>query len=453
MMKNILLVAHSNPQTARIFGGTELLLQQILDVSKVQRFSLFFMYPEQNSKKNTWVIELDKEIVLRFSVEDSDTGKILEFSKVITSFVLREKIDCLHVFHQLSTPLVLIPVSKLLGIKTIYTIHDFIHICDSFNLINSNRDYCNIFSSESHDCVGCASARGVDPEKLIKRRVAYKRILDDSDFITVGTKFSATATSDFYNIDVNKFKVISPSINSSSLPKIKTQPKSILFLGNFTVPKGAHLINRLVRDKRLEFYTFTQAGRVDEEFHAEISHLSENFDFKSLGKYTLGEVPEFSASIAFFGSIWPETFCVAATEAMEMGLKIVIPDIGAFRDRFLGKENCFFYEPNNLESGVSAILTAESTPVQIVDKPDSETNYASQIFDLYTSIDTFQRKEFVEMDYSSLKIPLSFDWIFQDSQNSLDQSNRSNFDRAKKYLKAYGFVATLKRLLRELLGK
>ena len=452
-MKNILLVAHSNPRTAKIFGGTELLLQQILDQAEANRISLFFMYPEHKGKNETWIIEFDKKVVLRFSTQNNDSKKILEFSKVITSFLLKQKIDCLHVFHQLSTPLALIPVANLLGIKTVYTIHDFIHICDSFNLINSNKDYCDIFSSETHDCVECATARGVDPESLVRRRIAYKRILDNSDLVTVGTEFSGKATSDFYKIDVNKFKIIAPTINSSRLPRNKTQPRSILFLGNFTVPKGANLIDRLVRDIRLESYSFTQAGRVDKEFDTAIAHLSENFNFKSLGKYNLGEVPEFSASIAFFGSIWPETFCVAATEAIEIGLKIVVPDIGAFRDRFLGKDNCFFYEPNNLDSAISSILNAESTPIQIRGQSDSGANYSSQIFELYASFGTTRRKEFVEMDYNSLKLPLSFDWIFQDTQTKITKFNLSNFTRAKNYLNAYGFVETLKRIVREIVAK
>ena len=452
-MKNVLLVAHSNPRTAKIFGGTELLLQQILDHAEDNRISLFFMYPENKTKKETWIIEVNKKIVLRFSTENNDSQNILEFSKIITSFLLEQKIDCLHVFHQLSTPLVLIPVSNLLGIKTIYTIHDFIHICDSFNLINSNKDYCNIFSSEAHDCVECAISRGVDPESLVRRRIAYKKILDNSDLITVGTEFSGKATSDFYNIDLNKFKIIPPTINSSRFPSNRTQPRSILFLGNFTVPKGANLIDRLVRDSRLESYSFTQAGRVDAEFHNVVAHLSENFNFKSLGKYDLGEVPDFSASIAFFGSIWPETFCVAATEAIEMGLKIVIPDIGAFRDRFLGENNCFFYEPNNLDSAVTSILNAESTQIRITSKSDPGKNYSSQVFELYASFETTQRKEFVEMDYNSLRLPLSFDWIFHDSPNNLAKSNSSNLARAKNYLKANGFVETLKRLAREIPAK
>ena len=411
------------------------------------------MYPDFSTKNETWIIEVNKKVVLRFSIESNHSKKIFEFTKVITSFLLTHKIDCLHVFHHLSAPLVLIPVSSSLGIKTIYTIHDFTHICDSFNLINSNKEYCNIFSSETHDCVGCAISRGVDPETLIRRRIIYKRILDNSDLITVGTEFSGKATSDFYRINLNKFKIIPPTTNTSRLPTNKTEPRSILFLGNFTVPKGANLIDRLVRDTRLESYSFTQAGRVDKEFHTTIAYLSDNFNFKSIGKYNLGEVPEFSASIAFFGSIWPETFCIAATEAIEMGLKIVIPDIGAFRDRFSGKENCFFYEPNNLDSAIASILNAESTPIQAKGKSDLGTNYSNQIFEMYASFETIQRKEFVEMDYNSLKLPSLFDSIFYDTANNLTKTSSSDFARAKNYLKANGFVETLKRLAREIWAK
>lgn len=450
-MKNILLVAHSNPRSAKIFGGTELLLRQILDNANTRGISLFFMYPEHQTERDTWVIELDNKVVVKFSLENKNSAeKTNEFSRFFTEFLLKQNIVCLHVFHQLSTPIVSIPLSKLLGIKTIYTIHDFIHVCDSFNLINANREYCNIFSAESHDCVGCATARGVSPESLLRRRIAYKRILDDSDLITVGTNFSGKATSDFYQIDINKFRVIPPAIESSVQKHYETLPQSVLLLGNFTLPKGADLVYALVNDIRLKGYSFTQAGRVDVEYQSVINSLMENFDFKSLGKYNLGEVPEVSASVAFFGSIWPETFCIAATEAIDMGLKIVVPYIGAFRDRFINQENCFFYEPNDLESAVSAVLTADATPIRVTSKPQEDLNYVSRIFELYTSLETAQRKIHASIDYATLKMPLAIDWIFDEPSATSVSSKHSILLRTKNYYKSNGLVETLKRLLREI---
>ena len=450
-MTNILLVAHSNPYSAKIFGGTELLLRQILDSANTKGVTIFFMYPEHYTERNTWVIELDKKVVTSFSIENKDSAqKTNRFSQFLADFLLEQNIVCLHVFHQLSTPIVSIPLSKLLGIKTIYTIHDFIHVCDSFNLINSNREYCNIFSSETHDCVGCATSRGVDPESLLRRRIAYKRILDDSDFITVGTNFSGKATSDFYQIDIKKFKVIPPTIESSDQKPSKTLPRSVLFLGNFTLPKGADLVYALVNDIRLKGYNFTQAGRVDAEYLNLINFLTENFDFKSLGKYNLGEVPEVSASVAFFGSIWPETFCIAATEAIDMGLTIVVPDIGAFRDRFIDKENCFFYQPNVLDSAVSAILNADATPIRVVSKQQKELSYVNQIFELYSSSEPAERRTHIAMDYSGLKMPVSIDWIFDEPSITSVRFNPSLLLRTKNYYKSNGLVATLKKLLREI---
>jgi glycosyltransferase involved in cell wall biosynthesis len=453
-MTNILLVAHSNPRSAKIFGGTELLLRQILDNANTNSISIFFMYPERHNDRDTWVIELDDKLIDRFSLESNDSAeKTNRFSRFLAEFLMKKDIDCLHIFHQLSTPLVAIPVSKLLGIKTIYTVHDFIHVCDSFNLINSNREYCNIFSSETHDCVGCATARGVNPDALLRRRIAYKRILDDSDFITVGTNFSGKATSDFYQIDINKFKVIPPTIKSTGKTQSKTLPRSVLFLGNFTLPKGAELINELVNDIQLKGYSFIQAGRVDIEYHSIINSLTENFNFKSIGKYSLGEVPEVSASVAFFGSIWPETFCIAATEAIEMGLKIVVPDIGAFTDRFTNKENCFFYQPNVLDSAVSAILAADATPYHDGSETQKNLSYVSQIFELYASLEAAERKNYPPMDYSALRMPLAIDWIFDEPSITSAISNPSVLHRTKNYYKMNGPVETLKKLVREILSR
>jgi hypothetical protein len=57
------------------------------------------------------------------------------------------------------------------------------------------------------------------------------------------------------------------------------------------------------------------------------------------------------------------------------------------------------------------------------------------------------------MDYNSLRLPSSFDWIFHDSPNNLAKSNSSNLSRARNYLKANGFVETLKRLVKEIMAK
>ena len=118
-MTNILLVAHSNPYSAKIFGGTELLLRQILDSANTKGVTIFFMYPEHYTERNTWVIELDKKVVTSFSIENKDSAqKTNRFSQFLADFLLEQNIVCLHVFHQLSTPIVSIPLSKLLGIKT-----------------------------------------------------------------------------------------------------------------------------------------------------------------------------------------------------------------------------------------------------------------------------------------------------------------------------------------------
>jgi glycosyltransferase involved in cell wall biosynthesis len=277
--------------------------------------------------------------------------------------------------------------------------------------------------------------------------------LDDSDLITVGTNFSAKATSDFYQIDFNKFKVVPPTIESLEQKLHENSPHSVLFLGNFTLAKGADLVYELVNDIQLKGYRFTQAGRVDVEYQALINSLSENFDFKSLGKYNLGEVPEVSASVAFFGSIWPETFCIAATEAIDMGLKIVVPDIGAFRDRFINKANCFFYQPNVLDSAVSAILTANATPFRVESKPQKELNYVSQIFNIYASLETLETKTHPSIDYSTLEMPLAIDWIFDEPAITFARSKPSILFRTKNYYKSNGLIETLKKLVREISSK
>jgi hypothetical protein len=132
----------------------------------------------------------------------------------------------------------------------------------------------------------------------------------------------------------------------------------------------------------MENFAFVQAGRIDYEFKRPLEELSKAKNLRLFGQYNLGQVPDIKAGIAFFGSIWPETFCIAATEASQLGLKLVVPNIGAFVDRFTDDPNVYFYNYGDREAAISALHKAASSeyrPVQEIPSP----SYADQMMALY----------------------------------------------------------------------
>jgi glycosyltransferase involved in cell wall biosynthesis len=383
---NILLVSHNSFKKNNFFGGTEHLLKEIYDTSDEFGLKIYFMTPKIAKKTIKWEIHNGNEVVETFTQKRTTSEPYYygstEYSTWFSSILVKLNLGTLHIFHHLWIPLSSIPIAKNLGLTTLLTVHDFSHICDSFNLLDEKGEYCGVLESkDSLKCTECVTKRGSSVSNLTLLRASYSKVMYFVDFITVGTLFSKDHLVTFYDIDPEKIRIIPPSVKSLNRPK-EINRSSILFLGNFTRAKGADLCLEILRSKRMENYNFIQAGRIDPEFRRPLEELSKTKSLKLYGQYKLGEVPDIKAEIAFFGSIWPETFCIAATEASQLGLKLVVPNIGAFVDRFIDDPNVYFYNYGEGGAAISALLKAASSEYRPVASIPS-TSYADQMTTLY----------------------------------------------------------------------
>jgi glycosyltransferase involved in cell wall biosynthesis len=400
---SILFVSHNSFKKNSFFGGTEHLFKEIHESSEEFGLNLYFMTPKISKRTIKWEIHYGKNIVETFTQKRTSSEPFYfggsEYSTWFSSILVKLDIKTLHVFHHLWIPLSSIPIAKHLGLTTILTIHDFSHICDSFNLLDEKHEYCGVLESKDPlKCTECVSKRGSSVSNLTIIRASYSKVMFSVDFITVGTLFSKEHLISFYDVEREKIRVIPPSVKSLVRAK-ENSSSSILFLGNFTRAKGADLCLDILRSNRIENFHFIQAGRIDPEFKRPLEELSQTMSLKLHGQYNLGQVPDINAEIAFFGSIWPETFCIAATEASQLGLKLVVPNIGAFVDRFLDDPNAYFYNYGDSEAAISVLLKAASSEYQPrVDVPSP--SYADQIMALY--------RERIEFDQIILKTGLNW---------------------------------------------
>lgn len=383
---NILFISHSSFKKNTSFGGTEHLFKEICDRSDDFGVKLYFMTPKIAKKTIKWEIRNGNEVVETFTQKRTTSEPFYlgssEYSTWFSSILVKLNLGTLHIFHHLWIPLSSIPIAKNLGLTTILTIHDFSHICDSFNLLDEKDQYCGVLESkDSLKCTECVTKRGSSISILTLMRASYSRIMYLVDFISVGTLFSKDHLISFYDVEPEKIQVIPPSVKSLEHTR-RIKRGSILFLGNFTKAKGADLCLQILRSKRMKNFDFIQAGRIDSEFKKPLKELSKIRSLKLYGQYNLGEIPEINAEIAFFGSIWPETFCIAATEALQLGLKLVVPNIGAFVDRFTDNPNVFFYNYGDADAAVLALLNAASLEYRpVVAIPPA--SYTDQIMALY----------------------------------------------------------------------
>lgn len=383
---NILFVSHNSYKKNTLFGGTEHLFKEIHDRSDQFGLQLYFMTPKIAKKTIKWEIRNGDKVVETFTQKRTTSEPFYfggsEYSTWFSSILMKLDLNTLHIFHHLWIPLSSIPIAKNLGLTTILTIHDFSHICDSFNLLDEKDEYCGVLESkDSQKCTECVTKRGSSVSNLTLIRASYSKVMHFVDFITVGTLFSKEHLISFYDVKPEKIRVIPPSVKSLDRTK-GTSSSAILFLGNFTRAKGADLYLEILRNKRMENFDFIQAGRIDPEFKRPLEELTKTMSLKLYGQYKLGEVPDIKAGIAFFGSIWPETFCIAASEASQLGLKLVVPNIGAFVDRFIDDPNVYFYNYGEGAAAISVLLNAASSEYRpAVDMP--LPSYADQIMALY----------------------------------------------------------------------
>ena len=373
-MSNLLLIGHSDAQSTSNFGGTEYLFSLLSDSNLLME--IVTMCPTRRGDHMEWVVRRGQKTIGIFSepcsIDGFTTGSV-NFVNWFSETLLDLDISLVHVFHHLNNPITIIPMAKRLGIKTILTLHDYSQICDSFNLLDENGKYCEVLEKNSAEkCFSCSIARGSTSNKIINLRIAYSEILDVVDLVTCGSNFHRFNIENLFNLPSDKIRVIAPTVPSQSSSSHLRDKDRILILGNFTKPKGADLIIDLLGSNELTDFTFVQAGRIDLEYRAKLEHFSNAHRIELLGQYQLGKIPMSTAGVAFFGSNWPETFCIAASEALELGLKIVVPELGAFIERFEAHPNAFLYEVSNLHSATKALkLAAASEFIEIDSTPDA----------------------------------------------------------------------------------
>ena len=73
-------------------------------------------------------------------------------------------------------------------------------------------------------------------------------------------------------------------------------------------------------------------------------------NFHSYGRYNKSNIYNFvkdaDLNFAIFCSIWGETFCYAVNVPIKLGIPCLVPNDGAFKERFTGKKGISFYDVN-----------------------------------------------------------------------------------------------------------
>lgn len=224
-----------------------------------------------------------------------------------------------------------------------FVIHDFHSVCPSYNLLDFKGDFCEVPRVEK--CSSCFEINMFIPFTLRKEGVTtwrsqYSQIIEKCNLVVflsqdsqkwfkkafpdVNVLTKIIQLDEWINFPSNRNEIISGT-------KSKDFAKKLLFLGNLNYAKGSEIVNSLAKYSELE-------GNEHLEIHLlgaldVMPHKNVNYH----GEYSREELPLKLSLVApdyiFFASIWPETYCIAAEEAVRLGYRVLAFDIGAIPER------------------------------------------------------------------------------------------------------------------------
>lgn len=226
------------------------------------------------------------------------------------------------------------------GRPSFYFLHDYYPLCPSYTLVNEKGVFCGLPEDEGV-CCRCLrrkdlSARGMiagteeGVEDLAFWRKTWARFLEGVLVVSP----SATATELFKRVfpqvEIRVVPHFVPPLTGYKPPERDPErPLVIAVLGALSLFKGAEVVYRLaeaIRENSLPLrlvlfgYTYRERKRNSPELVI-------------TGPYRREELPtlckQFQPEVALIPSLWPETFSYTASEALSLGLPLVVFDLGA----------------------------------------------------------------------------------------------------------------------------
>jgi hypothetical protein len=203
-----------------------------------------------------------------------------------------------------------------------FWIHDFASVCAGYSLLRNNVEFCHAPSSESAACKICTYGARRDVQVA-----DHERLFEEFELTSVApshsamTIWKAATRLPAHDTIVHPHCTLLPMQTAPSQPGA---PLRVAFLGYPNAHKGwpvfRELVRRFGRDERIEFHhlgMFPVPNRAISFTEVNGSTISSNAMIEAVASRRI--------DVALIWSIWPETFCFTAYEAVAGGAAIIAP--------------------------------------------------------------------------------------------------------------------------------
>jgi glycosyltransferase involved in cell wall biosynthesis/spore maturation protein CgeB len=372
--KTVLFVAH-NYVARGDFGGVEIYMDRLRAQLGEEFDILFYTRGEAGDRWDALLLDKDYKELKRYTFSEPWSIQMLsspEREKAFHAMLIERKIDFVHFQHFLFHPPSLVHIAKSLGIPTAMTVHDYLPVCNEYQLISFKGEFCGAPDVSLSQCDLCLWKKGhILPGSQAARRDFWNGVLAASDLLFFNTAGVRDLVRTFYpavrqhqgvrvlpvpilDDDTVAKRAVRPRAAEGGTPA--TAPLKVALLGNVTVGKGGNLFApaaSALANAPVEFHIF---GRLDEAF----TYLADQTMFPNVfvhGTYLADELPAalLDCDVSVHVSIWPETFCLTLSEAWQNGLVPIVTDIGALGERVKNRVNGLKIRPGSEGDLINAI--------------------------------------------------------------------------------------------------
>lgn len=328
-----------------------------------------------------WVLRCDSEVIeLSFISDSGKKNQIIrshqlqepvnalthyssEYDKIVSNWLKSFDFNLVHIrhlgWHSLSLP----RLSKNLGVKVVYSFHDYYALSSHFKLIDDKGQFLgNDFIEEGSIYRESLWQKDALPTPygnwLNFWRERFQAALEYCDaFVTTADSARSLILNVMPKLSADRFLVIPHGRDFPCFHRIREKPKKgerlrILVPGHINAVKGLEVIRALVdhdKDERLEFYIL---GRLIGE--------APKKGIVTLGAYERHEFADKASvvrpHIGIMFSIWDETYCHTLTELWSVGLPVAVLDFPNVADRVRSSGAGWVLDHNNIAQLYENIL-------------------------------------------------------------------------------------------------
>ncbi len=200
-------------------------------------------------------------------------------------------------------------------IKTIYYVHDYSCICESYNLMYNDKKFCNAPYNEFEICKTCCHYLEM------KKRVEFHKNLFKQKNVQVITP--SNYTQDIITTVFNNINVITIPHQEYSICNNKKQINHVVkigYIGYKSYVKGWDIFKSIVSkySDRYEFYCF---GLSDEKLE-NVTYVDVSFQTEGQ-EAMVNKMNDYKIDIALLWSIWPETYSYTYYESYKAGALVI----------------------------------------------------------------------------------------------------------------------------------